>query len=215
MQPIEVEIDGVKTQVYKVEDVEADTKGLKITLENLKTEKAEALEKLKEAKDAASSHEVALAEAKGDKERVEQLMAEAKAAKDKEHGELIATIKAKEKNAFIDSLVLKHGAGGAKNEDLRDLLRARYDIDYDIKDGAIKVSGSGVTNAEDLQKLVAESELYAGYRAGSGAAGGGALGNNGTGVTNKKFNELTGQELSDLRKQDPGAYDKLKKDYYG
>ena len=183
---MQIEHEGQTITVWTQEEVEQETRGLKITNQNLKDEKSELADKLKEAKEAAQNTGIELATAQGDKEKAERLAAEIKADKEKEHGELLNTIKQKEIQAAISDLVTKHGAGGVHNEDLQDLIKSRYDFDYDIKTGQIKVSGADASSIEDLQKTIAESERYAAYRAGSGANGGGSLGNNGTGDAGKE-----------------------------
>lgn len=204
--PFDIEHEGKTVTVWTDEEVTAEVKGLKITNENLKAEKQEVADKLKEAKDAGSAFEIQLAEAQGDKDKAERLAAEIKAEKEKEHGELLNTIKSKEIKSLLDDLVTKHGAGGAKNEDLRDLLRSRYSFDYDLKTGQAVVSGDGVSSLDELTKLVAESERYAGYRAGSGASGGGSLGNNGAGGALKKPSEMTGAERLEFKQNDPEGF---------
>ena len=183
---IKVEHEGQTIEVWTQEEVDLEVKGLKITLENIKIEKTEVEAKFKEHKVSSQDLEVQLATAQGDKEKAERLTGEIKADKEREHGELLNTIKTKEIDAGINDLVTKVGAGGSKNEDLRDLIKARFGFDYDLQTGERTVSGNGVTSLDQLSKMVAEDERYAGYRAGSGANGGGSLGNNGSGVADVK-----------------------------
>lgn len=50
---------------------------------------------------------------------------------------------------------------------------------------------------------------------GNGSSGGGAPGGNkGGGAAGKKFNEMTGAELSTLRQQDPSEYQRLRDEYH-
>lgn len=207
--PMQIEHEGQTITVYTQDELDQEVKGLKVTNGNLKAEKTEAEDKLKELKASVQDFEVQLAEAQGDKDKAERLMQEIKDAKEAEHKELLNTIKNKEVQAVINGLVTKHGAGGTKNEDLQDLLKSRFSFDYDIKDGKVKVSGNGVSSFEELSKLVAEDERYAGYRAGSGSAGGGSTGDNGAGVTAKKLSEMTATEEALFAKENPEQYAKL------
>ncbi len=177
-----IEHEGEQIEVWTKADLDKEIVALKVTNKNLKDEKTELAEKLNAAKEQAQQLELSVAEANGDKEKAQRLADEIKAAKDTEHVELINAIKSKEVNQYVNSLVTKYGAGGQYNEDLADLIRGRHELDYDVKLGAIKVSGSGVDGAEALEKLVAESDRYSSYRAGSGASGGDSLGSKGTGA---------------------------------
>jgi hypothetical protein len=210
---IKVEYEGQTIEVWTQDEVDIEVKGLKITLENIKNEKTEAENKLKEHKVSSQDLEVQLATAQGDKEKAERLTGEIKADKEREHGELLNTIKTKEIDAGINDLVTKVGAGGSKNEDLRDLIKVRFGFDYDLQTGEKKVSGGGVTSFAELSKLVAEDERYASYRAGSGASGGGSLGNNGSGaaiVNPFKKDTLNLTEQARILREDPTLAAQLK-----
>ncbi|HUH58168.1 MAG TPA: hypothetical protein VL020_06615, partial [Pseudomonadales bacterium] len=116
--PMQIEHEGQTITVYTQDELDQEVKGLKVTNGNLKAEKTEAEDKLKELKASVQDFEVQLAEAQGDKDKAERLMQEIKDAKEAEHKELLNTIKNKEVQAVINGLVTKHGAGGTKNEDL-------------------------------------------------------------------------------------------------
>ena len=99
---------------------------------------------------------------------------------------------------------------------MRDLLKVRFEFDYDNESGQVKVAGDGVNSLEDLEKTIKESARYATYLAGSKATGGGATGSKGPGAApTKKFNEMTGGELKALKDSDPDAYNRLRSEYYG
>ena len=67
----------------------------------------------------------------------------------------------------------------------------------------------------DTDKIKAKiSEDYPFLVDGNGASGGGASGGQPNGGAMKKFNEYTGAELSEIRKTNPAAYEKLKTEYY-
>ena len=208
--PFTIERDGKEIEVFTREEVESEVKGLKITNENLKTEKQEALDKAREVKESLRDAEEAKAKAEGDKEALQRIADERAAEKDKRINDLINSTKREKESNHINDLITRLGAGGERNEDLRDLIKSRFEFDYDIDSQQIKVSGDNVTNMQELERAIKESGRYDAYLAGSGATGGGSTGsNNATGV-GKKFNEMTGAELSALRKRDPDAYDRLK-----
>lgn len=208
--PFKIEHDGKEIEVYTREELDSEVKGLKITNENLKAEKQDALDKAREAKEQLRDAEEAKAKAEGDKEALQRIADERAAEKDKRINDLINSTKKEKISNAVSDLITRLGAGGEKNEDLRDLIKARFDFDYDLDEQAIKVSGDGVSTIADLEKTIKESGRYGAYLAGSGATGGGATGSKATGVGNKKFNEMTGAELSALRREDPAAYERLR-----
>ena len=65
--PMQIEHEGQTITVWTQEEVDQETKGLKITNQNLKDEKSELADKLKEAKETAQNTEIELATAQGDK----------------------------------------------------------------------------------------------------------------------------------------------------
>ena len=203
---MQIEHEGQTITVWTQEEVEQETKGLKITNQNLKDEKSELEDKLKEAKEAAQTTEIELATAQGDKEKAERLAAEIKADKEKEHGELLATLQRNKIDADIASIVTKYGAGGEYNQDLETIIRGRFEFAHDLKVGQTEAKGDGVTSLAELEKLIAESERYAAYRAGSGANGGGSLGNDGTDVADKEAKN----EAADAAKKAGNIGDYLK-----
>lgn len=68
----------------------------------------------------------------------------------------------------------------------------------------------------DLKKEFMSDASLAPFIRGSSATGGGAQGAKSTigGSATKKFNEYTGQELSEIRKADPEIYERLKTAHY-
>lgn len=67
---------------------------------------------------------------------------------------------------------------------------------------------------EDLRKEIATNPLFAPILAGSRASGGGQTGGSNGGASKKPFDQMTGQELSELRQQDPQEYQRLRDGYY-
>ena len=58
------------------------------------------------------------------------------------------------------------------------------------------------------------SEQYPFLVDGSKASGGGAPGSNGGGAVTKKFDQMSGAELSVLRKEKPDEYTRLRDEYH-
>ena len=142
-------------------------------------------------------------------------MLEKQAEESDRYNKLVGQIKKEKVDNAISDLVTKLGAGGEKNEDLRDLIKSRYDFDFNQESGSVSVAGGNVTNIEELEKAVKEGGRYDAYLAGNKASGTGAPGGKGSGVaTGKKFNELTGAELAEIRQENPEEYDRLKSAYY-
>lgn len=206
--PFKIERDGKEIEVYTREEVDTEIKGLKITNENLKTEKQEALDKAREAKEAVRQAEEEKAKAEGDKETLQRIADERAAEKDKRINDLINSTKKEKINNAVNDLITKLGAGGTKNEDLRDLVKARFEFDYDIDEAALKVSGDGVKTMQELESAIKDSERYASYLAGSGATGGGATGTHTSGE-GKKPQDYTEAERVALFKSDPAKFRQL------
>ena len=191
--PFEIEKDGATITVWTQDEVETEVKGLKVTNENLKTEKAEIAQKLTDQKEVARQLEEAKAKAEGDNETLKRLADEREADKQREIDEakkrmndLVTMTKQEKVNNALSEVVNKIGAGGKLNNDLRDLLKSRFSFDYDIDTSSIKVSGNGVSDIEQLEKLVKTSGDYSVYLAGSGASGGGSTGSSTSGAGSPK-----------------------------
>lgn len=220
--PFDIEKDGKTITVYTQDEVDSEVKGLKVTNENLKAEKKELQDKLGDAKENSRLLEEARAKAEGDNETLRRIADEREAEKReaveqerKKFSDLLNTTKKEKIDNWLNDLIgeLKP-ADAIRAKQLKKILKADYDIDFDLDQGQFKVTGDKVTSADDLKRLVSESEDYRFYLAGSGASGGGATGSKGTGVT-KKFNEMTGAELSALNKENPTEYERLRSEFYG
>lgn len=174
--PLEIEQDGQKITVFTQQEVEQEVAGLKVTLGQIKQEKDDLGTKLQTIADEKRIAEEEKAKRDGDYEKLSQLMAERQQESSEKYSTLIAQIKSEKVSNALNSVVNELGAGGAVNEDLRDLLRTRFEFDYDAESGAIKVSGDGVTTLDGLKKTVLESGRYDRFLAGSKASGGSAAG---------------------------------------
>lgn len=189
---------------YTQAELDEAVKGVKSVNAALKEEKKELAEKVKEYESKAEQALIDKAKAEGDYEKLLQLEREKQENERKRAEQLQQQIK-KEKTAnAINDLVTSLGAGGKHNEDLRDLIKARYEVDYDIETGALKVLGDGASNLDELKKTITESGRYDAYLAGSKASGGGATGQGGQ--VDKKPAEYSDAERVELFKTDPAKF---------
>jgi len=206
--PVQIEHEGVTKTFYTQEEVDAEVKGLKVTNENLKSEKAELKAKADDAAEQVRNAQEEAAKAAGDKEALERISAEREAEAQASLNELKNSIKTEKVNNFYNELVTELGAGGQHNEDLRDLLKARFPADYDMKEHTIKLGG--VSSVDELKKTIKESGRYDPFLAGTGSKGGRSNGATSTGAATKKFNEYTSAELVQLHRESPEEYERLR-----
>ena len=217
---MQIEHEGKTITVYTEAEVEAriadEVKGLKITNQNLKAEKEELQDKQREASEKTRQAEEAQAKADGDVEKLTRLIDERAAEQTERYNKLMSQTKKEKINNALNGVVNKLGAGGEYNEDLRDLLKVRFEFDYDNESGQVKVTGDGVNSLAELEAKVKEGARYANYLAGSKASGGGAAGGKGSGdPAGKKFNEYSGAELKAIKEADASEYDRLRTQHYG
>jgi len=216
--PIQVEHEGQTITVYTEAEVKAkvdeEVAGLKVTNQNLKDEKRDLADKLKSLDEEKRQAEEEKAKRDGDYEKLERLMAERQQEQREQYEKLVGDIRKEKVGSALNDLVTKLGAGGQRNEDLRDLLKTRFEFDYDNEAGKVTVAGDGITSLTDLERAVQESGRYDAYLAGSQASGGGSPGSQGGGPVTKKFDQMTGAELSALRKEKPDEYQRLRDEYH-
>lgn len=208
--PFKTEHNGVEITAYTQEDLDKEIAGLKVTNGQLKDEKKDLKAKLDEAESAKLAAEEASATVSGDKEALQRISDEREAKSRTELEALKGTIKNEKVTNLVNDIVTELGAGGESNEDLRDLLKSRFQFDYDMDKHEHTVNGDNVSSIDELKKAVTESGRYDKYLAGTGSAGGGSLGNTGAGATTKKFNEYTGAELKAIKDNNPADYERLK-----
>ncbi len=217
--PMEIEHEGQKITVYTEAEVQTkvddEVKGLKTTNQNLKTEKEELQEKQREASEKTRKAEEDKAKADGDVEKLNRLMEERATEQTDRYNKLMSQTKTEKVNNALNGVVNKLGAGGEYNEDLRDLLKVRFEFDYDNDSGQVKVTGDGVNSLAELEAKVKDGARYANYLAvqrqlaercwwsGSGVPAG------------KKFNEYSGAELKAIKEADASEYDRLRTQHYG
>lgn len=97
-------------------------------------------------------------------------------------------------------------------------IQRRLKTDYrDGKPVTVVLDANGAPSAatvEDLKKEFTENPAFAPLIVGSKASGAGPHGGNGGGAA-KKFQERTGAELAQLRKDNPVEYERLRAEYHG
>ena len=208
--PFTTEKDGEQITVYTQAEVDSEVAGLKVTLGQLKDEKAELKTKLGESETAKLNAEEAAAKATGDTETAKRISAEKDSLVQTELDTLKNSIRDEKSVNMLSSVVTEVGAGGVANEDLLDLIGKRFPVGYDMDKHEHTFSGDNVTTRAELVKAITESGRYDSYLAGTGSTGGDSLGNKGAGATTKKFNEHTGAELKSIKDNNPAEYERLR-----
>lgn len=201
-----------KEGVYRLEVEGIDPADeLKETLRKVREEKAEAKRLLKEQEDADAEKERKRLEEKQEFESLYKKEQEKNSKLEKDYADLKDSVANKERSLTATEVV----STLTKDEAKASLLKKEAQAFVTYVDGEVKINGPE-GDAWDAQKLTDHLKTtYPFLVDGSQAAGGGAPGGEGGGATTKKFNELSGQELSAIREKDPGEYDRLRNEYYG
>lgn len=185
---------------------------IKEALRKEREERAEAKRKLQEFEKEREEAERKRLEEKQEFEQLYKQESEDKTKLHQELDELKRSIANKERESEAVKLVSEL-TRDTKRADL--LKREALCYIHHTPEG-IKINGPD-GEAWDASKLSEYlKENYPFLADGSKASGGGAsgAGNNGGAVT-KRFDQMTGAELSELRKKDPGAYERIRDEYHG
>lgn len=207
--PFQIEKDGQTITVWTDDEVKSEVAGLKVTNQQLKDEKKDLADKLKDIDEAKRAAEEEKAKAEGDFEKLNQLMIERQNEQNERYNKLQNDIKREKVTNALNDIVTELGAGGTRNEDLRDLIKARYEFDLDTESGQVKVSGDNVTSIDSLKETIKTSERYAAYVLGSQASGGGSPGSKGPGGANKKLSEMSATEEAQFANENPELYKQM------
>lgn len=211
--PIQVEHEGQTITVYTEAEhkqaIDDEVAGLKVTNQNLKAEKQELADKIKTVDEEKRLAEEEKAKRDGDYEKLERLMTERQQEQREAYDKLVGDIRKEKVGGALNDVVTRLGAGGTRNEDLRDLLKTRFEFDYDNETGKVTASGDGITSLEQLEKTVQESGRYDAYLAGSQASGGGSPGSQGGGPVTKKLSDMNESERRELLQSDPDAFSRM------
>lgn len=211
--PMQVEHEGKTITVWTEAEVEAEVKGLKVTNENLKAEKKELSDKVRDAKEQVRELEEGKAKAEGDNETLRRIAEEREAEKRqavederKKFSDLLSMTKREKIDNFITSILDEvKPADATRAKHLRKLLRADFEFDVDLEKGEFTVRGDNVTSADELKKALREGEDYQYFLAGSGATGGGATGGKPSGA-GKKWSEMSEKERLQLKQDNPAEF---------
>ncbi|USZ48126.1 hypothetical protein [Halomonas sp. DN3] len=208
--PIQVEHEGQTITVYTEAEhkqaIDDEVAGLKVTNQQLKEEKRELADKIKTIDEEKRQAEEEKAKRDGDYEKLERLMAERQQEQREQYEKLVGDIRKEKVGSALNDVVTRLGAGGTRNEDLRDLLKTRFEFDYDNESGKVTVSGDGITSLEQLEKTIQESGRYDAYLAGSQASGGGSPGSQGGGAAGKKLSDMSEKERIEFKQRDPEGF---------
>lgn len=208
--PIQVEHEGQTITVYTEAEhkqaIDDEVAGLKVTNQQLKEEKRELADKIKTIDEEKRQAEEEKAKRDGDYEKLERLMAERQQEQREQYEKLVGDIRKEKVGSALNDVVTRLGAGGTRNEDLRDLLKTRFEFDYDNESGKVTVSGDGITSLEQLEKTIQESGRYDAYLAGNQASGGGSPGSQGGGAAGKKLSDMSEKERIEFKQRDPEGF---------
>lgn len=211
--PLEIEHEGQTIKVWTEQELDNEVKGLKITNENLKAEKQEALDRLKGLKELVRQAEEAKAKTEGDNDTLRRIADEREAEKRqavederKKFADLLNIAKKEKIDNFLTGILDEiKPADAISAKHLRKLLKADYEFDFDFDSQQYKVTGEGVTSLEDLKRVLIEGSEYKRYLAGSGATGGGATGGHTSGA-GKKWSDMTEKERLELKQNNPTEF---------
>lgn len=184
---------------------------LKEALRKEREERAAAKAKLTEFEQQQAETERKRLEESQQFERLYKAEQEAKTTTAKELAELKQKIADKERRENATSVVNTLTRDTARAELLND--KALQFIHHTPE--GIKINGPDgqAWNQDQLKAHLAER--YPFLVDGNQASGGGAAGGHGGGAVTKKFNEMSGGELADLRQKNPAEYERLRKAYHG
>lgn len=234
-QFVEVEIEGKKgfqdkdsaelrRHLFNVKDENKRIKDSKADIESKLNEfEANQEKKIQEARDKALEDAKSKGDVKAIEERYEQQMEDLKTRVAKETREAtikeMATERATEKAASISKQIgAQLGVDNYAGDVIAQIIANRVMVDpdtqkeiyHDDKGGALSVDKAGFV--EELKKDPRLARLIKSDVPSNG--GGNVNGSGQGGAAGKKFNEMSGAELSALRKQDPAEYTRLKNEYH-
>ncbi|MFV3284344.1 hypothetical protein ACNFCI_09855 [Pseudomonas sp. NY15356] len=185
-----------------------DVEGLKRQNQTLLDEAKEAKRKAREAQEQLTQKELDAAKARGDYESLYTSSEQALAAERQKLADLQAGIEKRDLTGAASKIAAQI-ADGPNAEILAEFLERRLRI----VDGQVRVTDASgnltVSTLEDLGKEFQKEPRYASLVRGSQASGGGAAGGGGGGAT-KTWDQLTGMERVELRRNDPAEHARLK-----
>lgn len=206
-------------ELARLKAAEESAKALQAERDAIKAKNEELLDETKKAKAAkkAAEDEAAAAAKKAAEEAgdFKQLYESSEAAR-KEAEEKLQAQQRTARESALKSKAAELAAGLTKDTGRAEILadKIRQRLGYS-EDGAIRVlDESGGLTVSPVEELVTQIKGRFPFLVdGSQASGGGASGSGGGGAT-KKFGEMTGAELAELRQKDPQTYQRLRDEHY-
>src|SRR5690554_807452 len=188
---------------------------LKEALRKEREERAEAKRRLQEYETEAEKRERERLEKQQEWEQLSKQERERAEKLDKELADLRDKVANSERNAtaegVVAALIDKEAGGGVQRYGL--LRKEAMQFIAHTPEG-VKINGPDgeAWDAKQLGKYL--SEQYPFLVDGSKASGGGAPGSNGGGAVSKKFDQMTPAELSNLRRERPEEYQRLRDEFH-
>lgn len=186
----------------------------------MKAKLDELLSETKRAKDArrkAEEDSAKAAEEKAKRENdYEQLYKSAQERIESLERERQADLEARKKDR-LQAEAMKLASTLTKDTAKAELLAEKISQRLTVGTEGLQVLDSdGNLTVSSVDELVGSFKNQYAFLVDAGSTGGGATGANGGAVkSSKKFNEYSGQELSQLRQTDPNTYSRLKSEFYG
>lgn len=199
--------EGYRLQVEGIDPADE----LKEALRKEREERAEAKRKLEEFEASHTEAERKRLEEKQEFETLYKQEAEGKTKLAQELDELKRNIAERERGESAMSVTGQLTRDTAREKLLR---KEAMQFIHHTPEG-VKINGPN-GEAWDAEKLSAYlKEQYPFLVDGKQSSGGGAAGQKGGGAVTRKFNEMSGAELSQLRKESPEEYQRLRDEYRG
>lgn len=210
--------------VLKVDGIPSQTPqdGLADRISKLEANNQALLKEKREAKEAAERAAQEAARNAGDVEALERSWQEKLTARETELSQKLSQYEGMISNLTVGSEATKLASElfGENAELAMPHLMGR--LTYEITENGPKIrvkgaDGSPTANTiEDLKKEIQADKRFSAILVGTRANGSGNhAGKPNAAPSGKKFSEMSGAELSSLRRENEQEYDRLKKEYYG
>lgn len=189
-----------------------DTSGLKRKVEEL-------LEESKQAKDAKRKAEEEAERAREEKARKDGDHETLAKQYEEKYNTLTEQLEAERKQRSQDAIkreaisIASELAEGANAKILARFIEDRLRYEGDSVKVADREGNLTISTIDELKTEFRNDEAFGALVTGTKGSGSGAAGQGGGAVT-KKFNEMSGAELKDLRAKDPATYQRLSDEYH-